>query len=372
MAADPEGADKRRRRAVDERTAYGRVTEDGAGVMTVSSSAERVVGCLDRADQAARAARRAGDERTLEQLRSDFVTDAVLGWWPDQEGQHLAVTLGVTAMTEDEPISQHGLGEEPTPQDETRVVDEVVGLGRGRWVGRPVQANVWIVVPFEVAAGLSDAPCELPGYGWVTAAHAREIITAPGSAWRDLGVDIDTGRALGLASRGYRPSRELVEYVRARDGVCRAPGCGVLARHCDLDHATRWPDGPTSEHNLYSASRGHHNPKTAGFWRCEPAPDHGLKWTLMSGRAYVTYPKDWREAVRDEEPSEREADDGQTLGAELPDRVTSVSGDGAVDDVPTSDTAADGSDLVGTSSGDQGTEPQSSDAAGPSVEPPPF
>lgn len=313
LAADPEGADKRRRRAVDERTAYGRVTEDGAGVMTVSSSAERIVGSLDRADQAARAARRAGDQRTLEQLRSDFVTDAVLGWWPDQAGQGLDVASGVT-----------GTGAE----GEARIVDEVVGLRPGRWVGRPVQANVWIVVPFEVAAGLSDAPCELPGYGWVTAANAREVIAAPGSVWRDLGVDIDTGRALGLASRGYRPSRELVEYVRARDGVCRAPGCGVLARNCDLDHATRWPDGPTSEPNLYSASRGHHNPKTAGFWRCEPVPDHGLKWTLMSGRQYITYPKDWREAQRDEEANEHQLGDDHPAGPDHQGGPERPAGDG--------------------------------------------
>jgi hypothetical protein len=388
MAADPEGADKRRRRAVNERTAYGRVTEDGVGVMTVSSSAERVVGCLDRADQAARAARRAGDERTLEQLRSDFVTDAMLGWWPDQEGQHMDVAPGVTGAIEDEtdggdepggqdetesadePDSQGETesADKPAGRDETRIVDHVVGLGPGSWVGRPVQANVWIVVPFEVAAGLSDAPCELPGYGWVTAAHAREIITAPGSVWRNLGVDIDTGRALGLGSRGYRPSRELVEYVRARDGACRAPGCGVLARNSDLDHATRWPDGPTSENNLYSASRGHHNPKTAGFWHCEPAPNHGLKWTLMSGREYITYPKDWREALRDQESPEHEAGAEEQADAES----TSVTDDGAADDVPTSGTAADESDLVEAGSADQGTEPESSDDAGPAADPPPF
>ncbi|HEX5967060.1 MAG TPA: hypothetical protein VFY88_01185, partial [Intrasporangium sp.] len=50
-------------------------------------------------------------------------------------------------------------------------------------------ASVWVVVPFEVAAGLSDAPCELPGHGWLSAEHARHVITAPGSVWRWLAVD---------------------------------------------------------------------------------------------------------------------------------------------------------------------------------------
>ena len=48
---------------------------------------------------------------------------------------------------------------------------------------------MWIVVPFEVATGRSDAPCELPGHGWVTAEHARALITTPDSVWRWLGVD---------------------------------------------------------------------------------------------------------------------------------------------------------------------------------------
>ena len=83
LAADPDGADRRRAAAVRERTAYGRVTEEGTGVLTVTGKLERVVAALDRADAAARSARAAGDPRNLEQLRSDFVLDAVLTWWPD-------------------------------------------------------------------------------------------------------------------------------------------------------------------------------------------------------------------------------------------------------------------------------------------------
>ena len=72
--------------------------------------------------------------------------------------------------------------------------------------------------------GLSDATCELPSHGWVTAAHAREIMTAPGSVWQSLAVDVDSGRALELFTDCYRPTQAMVDHVRAVDGVCRRPG----------------------------------------------------------------------------------------------------------------------------------------------------
>jgi hypothetical protein len=51
--------------------------------------------------------------------------------------------------------------------------------------------------------------------------------------------------------------------------------------------------------NFESLSRGCHNGKTAGVWVVERVQDDGLRWTSLAGRDYVTYPKDWREALRD-------------------------------------------------------------------------
>ena len=165
-----------------------------------------------------------------------------------------------------------------------------------RDTGRPDRpaARVWIVVPFEVATGTSDAACELPGHGWVTAAHAREIITRPGSAWRTLPVDVASGQALSRPSRGYRPTAEMVEHVEAVDGTCRAPGCEVPAIRCDLDHEVPWPAGPTTADNLHAKHRFHHNLKTDRIWTSRPIGDRDLAWTTLTGRTYVTSPKDWR------------------------------------------------------------------------------
>ncbi|WP_020143563.1 HNH endonuclease signature motif containing protein [Terracoccus sp. 273MFTsu3.1] len=266
-SADSRPAEERRRSSRLRRTAYGRLVEDGMGMFTVVAPAERVVGVLDRVDALARVARAGGDDRSLDQLRSDLLCDlALFGVVPSAAGAGLGGEQGPTYM---------GLLSDAAP------------------------ASVRVVVPFEVAVGMSHAACELPGHGWVTAAHARQIMTAPGSVWQRLAVDVDTGRALELSTDCYRPTAAMIEHVRAVDGVCRAPGCQVPADRCDVDHLVPWPVGRTHVSNLDSLSRGCHNGKTAGVWQVERVDDAGISWSSLAGRDYVTYPKDWREALRD-------------------------------------------------------------------------
>jgi hypothetical protein len=264
-SADQRGAAERRGHARMRRGVFGRMTEDGMGCLTLVASADVVASALDRLDSAARQRRGAGDVRSLDQLRCDLAAEALL------RGRLDAVP-----------------GADGTSHPAKGPSGEASG-------------SVWLVVPFEVAVGLSDAACELPGHGWVTAEHAREIMTRPGSVWRTLPVDMGTGRALSRPKRSYRPTREMVEHVRAVDGVCRGPGCEVVATRCDLDHEVPWPVGETAVGNLYSKHRLHHNVKTGKVWESQPVPDDGLEWTTLTGRRYVTYPKDWREGVPEPE-----------------------------------------------------------------------
>lgn len=278
-SADGRSADERRRSAARRRSVNGRIVEDGMGTFTVVAPAERVVGVLDRVDGLARAARAAGDERSLDQLRSDFLCDLAL--------------FGVV------PPATCGSGGDGVMNGDNRVLS-----------GAP-PAMVRIVVPFEVAAGLSDAACELPGHGWVTAAHARAIMTAAGSVWQRLAVDADSGRALELSTDRYAPTPAMVAHVQAVDGVCRAPGCQIPADRCDWDHLVPWPHGPTRVSNGDSLSRGCHNGKTAGVWQVRRVDDEGICWTTPACRDYITYPKDWREALDDpgsDPPAARSSD----------------------------------------------------------------
>ncbi|GAA2163994.1 hypothetical protein FHX52_2191 [Humibacillus xanthopallidus] len=253
LSADADQA--ARRRAARRRIgAHSEVFDDGTGRLTVVNDADKIVAAIERADAAARAARAAGDPRTLDQLRADYLTGAAITGWPDGD-------VGFARQS-------------PSP------------------AGRAV-----VVVPFETALGLSDRPCELPGHGFVSAQQAREIITAPGSIWQTLLADMTTGRALALSRSGYRPTPEMIEHIRAVDGTCRGPGCTVPARACDLDHDVPWPHGPTAVDNLSAKHRQHHRVKTAGWWRATRDGDT-LTWHTAAARTYTTHPKDWLDGHR--------------------------------------------------------------------------
>lgn len=88
----------------------------------------------------------------------------------------------------------------------------------------------------------------------------------------------------------YRPSAELVEFVRMRDLFCRAPGCDVPADRCDIDHTIPYPFGPTHASNLKCLCRKNHLMKTFDGWHDVQLPDGTVIWTAPSGRKYTTKP----------------------------------------------------------------------------------
>ena len=292
-SVDARGSDERRAHARSRRGVFGRLTGDGMGCLTLVADADAVAAVMDRLDGQARAARGAGDPRTLDQLRCDLATEALLR-------SHLgAVQSDVEARTPTDTPTSSSAGDSAAAADAASAAGHAPSnppTQGAAATGQPA-GMVWLIVPFEVATGSSDAACELPGHGWVTAAHAREIMTRPGSAWRSLPVDLRTGEALSRPTRAYRPTAAMVEHVQSVDGRCRGPGCEVIATRCDLDHETPWPAGSTTVDNLYSKHRPHHNLKTDGVWTSAPVADGGLEWTTLTGRTYVTHPKDWRETL---------------------------------------------------------------------------
>lgn len=314
LTVDPEGAAARRRAARCRNGAYARIFDDGTGTLTITNDADKIAAAIDRADAIARKARAAGDERSLDQLRADFLTDTAILGWPRKGGSF--------------------------PR-----------------LGRQPAGTVWVVVPARTALGLDETPCELPGHGWVSAAQARAIMTAPGSMWRRLLVDDESGRALKLAHDAYAPTPEMVSHVQAVDGTCRAPGCEILASRCDLDHETAWPEGPTALGNLTAKHRRHHNLKTAGLWKSRRGPDDEVEWRTFAGRRYFTLPKDWLAATR------RRPD---------PDSADPQTTDSPTSDPPTGDpTTADLTTADLTTADPTTAKAQASGRSTP-LEPPPF
>jgi hypothetical protein len=308
LARDPDRASKRAR----GRTrigAHARIDDDGTGTLTVINDAAKIAAAMDRIDAAARAARRAGDPRSLEQLRADFLTDlACYGWptntctgCPPQTG-----TLGSGAFgnrTGSSGANGTGTGTNGPSPNGTDTQGSHAGSdpdGRDGWtrIGRQPAATVRVIIPFTTLLGFDDAPCELPGHGWIDAEHARALATAAGSTWQGLLASLDTGTAQRLGTPGYRPTPAMVDHVRAVDHTCRGPGCHTPAHLCDLDHDIEYPLGPTHVTNLTDKERRHHNVRTARFWRAARGEHDSLIWDTAAGRRYVTYPHDWLEDTR--------------------------------------------------------------------------
>ena len=90
---------------------------------------------------------------------------------------------------------------------------------------------------------------------------------------------------------GYRPSKALADFVRARDLTCRFPGCDVPAIHCQLDHTIPHADGgPTHAGNLKCYCPTHHLLKTFCGWTEQQLPDGTLILTSPAGHTHVTTP----------------------------------------------------------------------------------
>lgn len=247
--------------ALSRRTAYGRLDDDCSATLTITGEGGRVVAALDRVEMISRQLRSQGDPRTLENLRSDVALDLILtGWGGGDAGADAA--------------------------------RDAVGLK-----GVVPAARVNLVMSLSTMLGLDDAPAEIPGWGFVSAAYARQIAVSQGSVWRRLVTDPVTGAALDLSTQRYRPTAAMADLVAAIDGMCRAPGCTVSPAWSDIDHETPWPLGRTSVDNLSVKHRRHHNHKTRRTWRSTADSEGTITWNTLSGRTYITRRRDYQEPL---------------------------------------------------------------------------
>ena len=160
------------------------------------------------------------------------------------------------------------------------------------------RARVSVVVSLGTLLGEEHGVGEIPGYGFISGDHARQLATARGSVWRRIVTDPVTGAALDVTTHRYRPTAAMAQTVAALDAICRAPGCTTSAHRCDVDHDRPWPAGPTRISNLSAKHRRHHNHKTRGTWRATTDPDGTILWRTLSGRTYLTRPTRLRRPPR--------------------------------------------------------------------------
>ena len=149
----------------------------------------------------------------------------------------------------------------------------------------PSPVVIHVVADQSTLDGRSERPAYLLGAdALISAELLREIAAA--AKVRPLIHPTDVP-----AEPGYRPSRALADFVRARDLTCRAPGCDRPATECDLDHTVPYAaGGDTHASNIKCLCRFHHLLKTFWGWRDTQLPDGTVIWTLPGGQSYVTTP----------------------------------------------------------------------------------
>ncbi|WP_395725524.1 DUF222 domain-containing protein [Nakamurella sp.] len=149
----------------------------------------------------------------------------------------------------------------------------------------PPRVTIGVVVSIQSLFGFTDTPGEL----------ADRSALVPAELIREMAGDEGTlfyrlltdpsGNLLDVAEMGRFPSRNLTAALRFRDGVCENPICHVSAQRCDLDHVVPWPDGLTAAGNLDATCRHHHRAKTHGGFGVTKAGD-GTTWTTPTGHRY--------------------------------------------------------------------------------------
>lgn len=230
---DPDAAVTRRKEAARKRAVQIDPEPEGMATISARLSAIDATAVYNRLDQYARAAKAAGDDRSMEQLRADALLE----------------------------ILCHGAGP----------------------AARPL---VRITIPADAVLGHSDQPGELAGYGPVDASLVREIMAD--AAWQRITTDPETGAILDLGRRRYRPSERLAEIIRARDGTCVVPACLMPAHRCDIDHVCAWSQGGgTDRCNLCALCRRHHKLKDEG-WDLHTDGHGNYTWTAPTGRAHTS------------------------------------------------------------------------------------
>ncbi|MCZ3387943.1 MAG: HNH endonuclease [Actinomycetia bacterium] len=238
-------------------------------------------------DAAEERRRRALADRRVVITPGDDGTCELWALLPGVQGRQIQQTLTELA---------NGMGADDARSMDQRRADTLVDLLLGRT--EPPAVNVRVIVSADTLTGRAAEPGWVPGVGPVTATEVGELIgrddagLGPQVTFRRLLADPATGILTDVAEKRYRPSAALDRAVRARDVTCRFPGCRRSADSpgTDLDHTTPWPAGPTAAANLAVLCRRHHRLKHTAGWKARLDASGLMTWTTPTGRHFHTHP----------------------------------------------------------------------------------
>ena len=239
MEVQPDEAQERYEHAVSERRVVMESTPAGtANLYAFDLPPDRASALMKRLNRAARSLRNDGDQRSMDQLRTDVFLDLCTG----------------------------GAAESPS------------------------EGSVDICVDLETLLALNDDPGELAGYGPVIADITRKVAERQvDGTWRYTVTDPDTGRPLSNGATRRRPTAAQHRAVTARNRTCIFPGCRMPARDCDLDHRIPWAEGGrTRTEDLGPLCRHDHGIRHAAGWTYKILPNGEIEWTSRLGHIYRT------------------------------------------------------------------------------------
>jgi hypothetical protein len=300
---DNAALDRIRTRTLADRSI--RMISDNCGSADLISTHDAVhaAAAMTSLTSAAMRLRRAGDQRTLDQLRADIALHRMLGnpdhllaKSPDQQTAASLPTDRATAGTPPADPSAHA----PIRGDSSSVAGVEVVI-------HATAAEIEAILHQRHGSG-----GELDGHGPLPQGALAAALTTALAAGRTAALTAGRAETAGpLRSKvrwhvddgvpasdplRYSPSGELDRWVRHRDRRCRFPGCNRPATFCDLDHREAFdPDDPvggrTTAANLHALCRHHHRLKHRGDWTIRRNPDGTTTWTSPTGREYLDDPE---------------------------------------------------------------------------------
>lgn len=187
------------------------------------------------------------DERTLDQIRADLVTDILLSGCGDV-------------------LTENGLD--------------------------GIRGTVQVTVAATTLIGDDDRPAEHDGHGPIAPDIARSL-AGDAAQWERLFLDPS---GMLIRTDSYTPTERMKKLLRARDRHCRFPGCRLPARNCQIDHTfDHARGGPTEIGNLACLCVGHHSLKHPDLdrrwrWTATQRPGGIVEWTSPTGRVYTDTP----------------------------------------------------------------------------------
>jgi hypothetical protein len=344
---DPDGARDRHRAAAADRYVSRWSEDDGMAGLRVLAPAQNIAVIWEALTGLADAGKFTGDTRTLGNRRVDALTnlcqDVLTGdvlftahsaTFPATDWAEPAVTQppsgsGTDSSADSEPAAPAQTPSTPTDLDtisrsdavddaavamvpvqtpstgtdldtisgndavdHTAVATVLAPLPAARPLALPLRhgrrPHIQVVVPYTVLLGAND-PCELVGYGAITADQAR-MIAADGELRRIL-TDPVSGTVLDYGRTRYQPPASLKQFIIAREGTCNAPGCTQPADSGQIDHIKPYRPGQptggrTSHDNLAAPCHHHHRAKDGGGFAVTRTADGATTWTTPLGRHY--------------------------------------------------------------------------------------